>query len=80
MKLDRARGRVIGKYVWHCVVRAAPEDRDRCYDRNVAGYVVKQRDSQASMQAVTMLQQYWNTVAFPNGNKHDGGPQALAKM
>jgi hypothetical protein len=28
VKLDRARGRVIGKYVWHCVVRAAPEDRD----------------------------------------------------
>jgi len=46
---------------------AAPEDRDRCYDRNVAGYVVKQRDSRASMQAVAMLQQYWSTVAFPNG-------------
>lgn len=28
VKLDRARGRVIGQYVWHCVVRAAPEDRE----------------------------------------------------
>jgi hypothetical protein len=28
VKLDRARGRAVGQYVWHCVVRAAPEDRD----------------------------------------------------
>jgi hypothetical protein len=28
VKLDRARGREVGQYVWHCVVRAAPEDRE----------------------------------------------------
>lgn len=28
VKRDRARGREVGQHVWHCVVRAAPEDRD----------------------------------------------------
>jgi CheY-like chemotaxis protein len=43
------------------------EDRNRCYDRNVAGYMVKHRESRASMETVAMLQKYWNTVSFPNG-------------
>ena len=48
------------------------EDRNRCYDRNVAGYMVKHRESRAAMDTVAMLQKYWNTVAFPNGQLWDG--------
>jgi CheY-like chemotaxis protein len=46
---------------------AAPQDRNRCYDRNVAGYMVKHRESRASMETVSMLQKYWTTVSFPHG-------------
>jgi CheY-like chemotaxis protein len=46
---------------------AAPADRERCYDRNIAGYMVKHRESGASMETVAMLRKYWNTVSFPDG-------------
>ena len=50
---------------------AAPEDRNSCYDRNVAGYMVKHRESRASMETVAMLAKYWSTVSFPNGHDWD---------
>jgi CheY-like chemotaxis protein len=53
----------------------AQADRDRCYDRNIAGYMVKQRDSRGSMETVAMLQQYCNMVAFPNGTAAGAAPQ-----
>jgi len=59
---------------------AALADRDRCYDRNIAGYMVKQRDSRASMETVAMLQQYCNMVSFPNGGARDAVPQAQGKL
>jgi CheY-like chemotaxis protein len=45
---------------------AAPEDVNRCYEKNVAGYTLKHRSDQPFRQTVSMLQQYWNIVAFPN--------------
>jgi CheY-like chemotaxis protein len=50
---------------------AAPEDRNRCYDRNIAGYVVKQRDNRASMETVAMLQRYCTMVSFPDVRTRD---------
>ncbi len=54
----------------------ALEDRNRCYDRNVAGYMIKHRDNRASLETVAMLQQYWNTVSFPNSSPADPAPNS----
>jgi len=44
---------------------AAEEDRARAYDRNIAGYIIKQRFGQSFLDTVSMLKNYWQVIAFP---------------
>jgi CheY-like chemotaxis protein len=44
---------------------AAPEDRMRAYDLNVAGYMLKHRPGQSFLKAIGMLQHFWRVVEFP---------------
>jgi len=50
---------------------SADEDRARAYDRNVAGYVLKNNPGHSFLRAVTMLDHYWRVIEFP------GRPQCL---
>jgi CheY-like chemotaxis protein len=43
----------------------AEKDRLRAYDRNVAGYLLKQRAGSSFVDAMSMLEHYWKTVEFP---------------
>ena len=43
----------------------AEEDKARAYERNVAGYIVKQDPANTFMQAVALLEHYWKIVEFP---------------
>lgn len=43
----------------------AEEDKARAYEKNVAGYIVKQDPANTFMQAVVLLEHYWKIVEFP---------------
>ena len=43
----------------------AEEDKTRAYEKNVAGYIVKQDPANTFMQAVALLEHYWKIVEFP---------------
>ena len=43
----------------------AEEDKARAYEKNVAGYIVKQDPANTFMQAVELLEHYWKIVEFP---------------
>lgn len=43
----------------------AEEDKARAYEKNVAGYIVKQDSANTFMQAVALLEHYWKIVEFP---------------
>ena len=43
----------------------AEEDKARAYEKNVAGYIVKQDPANTFMQAVALLEHYWRIVEFP---------------
>lgn len=43
----------------------AEEDKARAYEKNVAGYIVKQDPANTFMQAVALLDHYWKIVEFP---------------
>ena len=43
----------------------AEEDKARAYEKNVAGYIVKQDPANTFMQAVALLEHYWKIVEFP---------------
>jgi len=45
---------------------SAEEDRDRAYDRNVAGYILKYRAGECFEDAIGMLEKYWEVVEFPS--------------
>jgi len=45
---------------------AAEEDRFRAYDKNVAGYLVKDGPVRSFIDAFTMLEHYWRVVEFPD--------------
>jgi hypothetical protein len=42
------------------------KDRMRAYDKNVAGYVLKQRLGQTFLEAISMLEYYWRVIEFPD--------------
>jgi CheY-like chemotaxis protein len=44
----------------------ADEDRARAYDKNVAGYVLKERAGEAFLDSIRMLNSYWLLVEFPD--------------
>ncbi len=44
----------------------ADEDRTSAYDKNVAGYVLKERAGEAFLDSVRMLNSYWLLVEFPD--------------
>ena len=44
---------------------AAPEDRARAYDLNIAGYMLKHRPGQSFLKAIGMLQHFWRVIEFP---------------
>jgi CheY-like chemotaxis protein len=44
---------------------AAPEDRMKAYDMNVAGYMLKHRPGQSFLKAIGMLQHFWRVIEFP---------------
>jgi CheY-like chemotaxis protein len=44
---------------------AAPEDRMRAYELNVAGYMLKHRPGQSFLKAIGMLQHFFRVVEFP---------------
>ena len=44
---------------------AAEEDRTQAYDKNVAGYILKQRAGQDFLELIGMLQLYWRVIQFP---------------
>lgn len=43
----------------------AEEDKARAYGHNVAGYIVKQDPANTFLEAVNLLEHYWNIVEFP---------------
>jgi CheY-like chemotaxis protein len=45
---------------------AAEEDRQRAYDKNVAGYLLKQGSGQRFLESIRMLRLFWQTIEFPN--------------
>ncbi len=45
---------------------AAEEDRIKAYDRNAAGYILKQCAGQEFLEAVSMLEHFWRIVQFPD--------------
>lgn len=45
---------------------AAEEDRTQAYDKNVAGYILKQRVGQDFLELISMLQLYWRVIQFPD--------------
>ena len=45
---------------------AAEEDRMQAYDRNVAGYILKQRVGQDFLELIGMLEVYWRVIQFPD--------------
>ncbi len=45
---------------------AAEEDRMQAYDRNVAGYILKQRVGQDFLESIGMLEVYWRVIQFPD--------------
>ena len=44
---------------------AAEEDRRLAYEKNVAGYVLKHRLGQSFLEAIGMLEHYWQVIEFP---------------
>ena len=44
---------------------AAEEDRRLAYQKNVAGYVLKNRLGQSFLEAIGMFEHYWRVVEFP---------------
>ncbi len=44
---------------------AAEEDRILAYQKNVAGYVLKNRLGQSFLEAIGMLEHYWQVIEFP---------------
>jgi len=44
----------------------ADEDRARAYEKNVAGYVLKERAGEAFLDSIRMLNSYWLLVEFPD--------------
>lgn len=45
---------------------AAEEDRERAYEYNVAGYVLKDRPRQTFVQSIAALESYWRTIELPD--------------
>jgi CheY-like chemotaxis protein len=43
---------------------AAEEDRRLAYQKNVAGYVLKNRLEQSFLEAIGMLEHYWRVIEF----------------
>ncbi len=44
---------------------AAEEDRRLAYQKNVAGYVLKNRLGQSFLEAIGMIEHYWQVIEFP---------------
>jgi CheY-like chemotaxis protein len=42
------------------------EDRLQAYDRNVAGYIVKERIGHEFIEAISMLAHYWRVIQLPD--------------
>ena len=63
LRSDPALHRMI---VFVMTTSAAEEDLLQAYDRNVAGYVLKQRFGQDFLDAISMLEAYWKVVQFPH--------------
>lgn len=63
LRRDRSLCRTL---VFVMTTSAAEEDRQRAYDKNVAGYVLKCRPGQIFLESIRMLQLYWRVIEFPN--------------
>ncbi len=44
---------------------SADVDRRLAYEKNVAGYVQKHRPKESFLEAIRMLERYWQTIEFP---------------
>jgi CheY-like chemotaxis protein len=44
---------------------SADEDRRLAYEKNIAGYVLKHRPKESFLEAIRMLERYWQTIEFP---------------
>jgi len=42
------------------------EDRMRAYDKNIAGYILKERVGQEFIEAISMLEHYWRVIQLPD--------------
>lgn len=65
--LDRLREDPALKTVVVFVLSTSSADLDRiaAYQRNVAGYIVKQRPEETLMEAIAMIDHYWRVVELP---------------
>jgi CheY-like chemotaxis protein len=45
---------------------AAEEDRERAYERNVAGYVMKPASGEGLTRAISALECFWRAIEFPD--------------
>ncbi len=44
----------------------AEDDKAQCYQRNVAGYIVKKQSDNGFNRLITMLHSYWGLVELPS--------------
>ncbi len=63
LRSDPALRRMV---VFVMTTSAAEEDRMQAYDKNVAGYILKQRLGQDFIELIGMLELYWRVVQFPD--------------
>ncbi len=66
LKVLREDPRLSRTLVFVLTTSGADEDRARAYDMNVAGYLLKHRTGSNFIDTISMLEQYWKTVNFPN--------------
>jgi CheY-like chemotaxis protein len=45
---------------------AAPEDRERAYEKNIAGYVMKPPSDEGFVATISALESYWRAIEFPD--------------
>ena len=46
---------------------ASDEDRAKAYDKNIAGYILKNDPGRTFLESIALLDHYWKIIEFPEG-------------
>jgi CheY-like chemotaxis protein len=63
LRIDPALRRTL---VFVMTTSAAEQDRTRAYDKNVVGYVLKERAGSDFIASAGAMRQYWQMIEFPD--------------